>query len=296
MLLARMHQHPFVQLLLLAICLGSWSHSQAQGRHEGWYQVELLVFSRPHAATEEQWPKAIKMRYPARWVALKDPQAPITEPTEPADPASQQASSISIDFTKEPYWMLPAGERSLNDQAQRLARNNNYQVLFHQAWRQPIGSRKQATSILIHGGQHYGAHQELEGSINLSVATYLKLSTNLWFSQFQVNLEQDSGWPDIPLRPDYQAADTSQASLNSELPPSPGLALGGEPAVDQGVTWGAAAEQEEVANPYVPRQIILMQQDRDMRSGEVHYLDHPLLGVIVKVTPFSANSSSANPQ
>ena len=292
MLLARMHQHPFVQLLLLAICLGGWSHSQAQGRHEGWYQVELLVFSRPHAATEEQWPKAIKMRYPARWVALKDPQAPAA--TDPAtDPGSQQASSASIDFAKESYWSLPANERSLNDQAQRLARNNKYQVLFHQAWRQPIGSRKQATSILIHGGQHYGAHQELEGSINLSVATYLKLSTNLWFSQFQVNLEQDSGWPDIPLRPDYQAAETGLASLNSELEPTSNLALAGEAGVDRGVTWGAAAEQEEVANPYVPRQIILMQQERDMRSGEVHYLDHPLLGVIVKVTPFSANASSS---
>ena len=294
MLLARNHKHPLLQLLLLAICLAGWSNSQAQGRHQGWYQVELLVFSRPHAATEEQWPKAIKMRYPARWVALKDPLAPA--PAEQTALTGQQTSSASIDFTAEPYWMLPPGERSLNDQAQRLARNNNYQVLFHQAWRQAIGSRKQATSILIHGGQQYGTHQELEGSITLSVATYLRLSTNLWFSQFQVNLEQDSGWPDIPLRPDYQAVATNQLSLNSDLPPSQELALGGEPPADQGVTWGTAAEEEEVANPYVPRQIILMQQERDMRSNEVHYLDHPLLGVIVKITPFNANASSAAQQ
>ena len=29
-----------------------------------------------------------------------------------------------------------------------------------------------------------------------------------------------------------------------------------------------------------------MQQDRDMRSNEFHYLDHPALGVVILVKPY----------
>ena len=42
----------------------------------------------------------------------------------------------------------------------------------------------------------------------------------------------------------------------------------------------------EDAGPVYPwRHAVLMQQSRRMRSNELHYLDHPLLGVVVKLTP-----------
>jgi hypothetical protein len=31
---------------------------------------------------------------------------------------------------------------------------------------------------------------------------------------------------------------------------------------------------------------VVMQQNRKMRSGELHYLDHPLMGVLIKITPW----------
>jgi hypothetical protein len=30
---------------------------------------------------------------------------------------------------------------------------------------------------------------------------------------------------------------------------------------------------------------VLLQQRRRMRSGELHYIDHPLLGVVVRIRP-----------
>ena len=30
------------------------------------------------------------------------------------------------------------------------------------------------------------------------------------------------------------------------------------------------------------------QQQRRMRSGELHYLDHPVIGLLVKVTPYES--------
>jgi hypothetical protein len=42
--------------------------------------------------------------------------------------------------------------------------------------------------------------------------------------------------------------------------------------------------------PIVPEPMVFrLNQSRKMRSTEVHYLDHPVLGVIVLVTPYSEN-------
>ena len=35
---------------------------------------------------------------------------------------------------------------------------------------------------------------------------------------------------------------------------------------------------------YAFRHAVLVQQKRRMRSGELHYIDHPLLGILVKVS------------
>ena len=49
---------------------------------------------------------------------------------------------------------------------------------------------------------------------------------------------------------------------------------------------GAASTQDELAAP-VPT-LFRMTTSRRMRSRELHYLDHPLFGLIVLVTPFES--------
>ncbi len=287
--------------LLLAALL-STSSAQAQGRNEGWYQVELLVFSRAAASTEEQFPRNIKLAYPKPWVALKDPtlkdpalkdsaqetptvqgSAQITATATGGQQTSAQTGNASgVDFTREPFWQLPAAERSLNGQANRLVRAGGYHLLFHQAWRQPITSAQRATAIIINGGQTYGKHQQLEGSISLSVATYLKLSTNLWFTDFGVNVATGpQDWPSLPLRPNYVAPETIAIANTETTNPLD------EPLAD----WSnlSALDAIDEPSPYVPTHIVLIKEERDMRSGEVHYLDHPLLGIIIQITPYNAS-------
>jgi hypothetical protein len=54
---------------------------------------------------------------------------------------------------------------------------------------------------------------------------------------------------------------------------------------------------EQLAEPVGPlypyRHAVLLQQTRRMRSNEVHYIDHPLLGLIVKFTPVTAEELAA---
>ena len=44
-------------------------------------------------------------------------------------------------------------------------------------------------------------------------------------------------------------------------------------------------EEDDLGPTYPWRHAVLMQQKRRMRSREVHYLDHPLLGVVIQLIP-----------
>ena len=267
----KLHQS-LMSLAALLLISNALHAQQTTSNHEGWYQVELIVFARKEDSSQEHWPSNIKLRYPGDWVELKDPAA----------------SEAKIDLTKEAFYRLPANERKLNAQAQKLERNGRFELLFHSAWRQIITNKKSSKAILVSGGPTFGQHQALEGSIRLSVATYLELQTNLWFSQFDLNVGQEvtQNWPEIPLRPNYSTASENALTLDSELDFDQALAKENQQGIDVNFGPNASAKTEGTASEYITRQIIFVQEERDMRSGEVHYLDHPVLGVIVQVTPY----------
>lgn len=268
---------------LASAVVAPFTHAQTKS-HEGWYQVEMIVVARKDDTGQEHWPSNIKLRYPGDWVELKDPSA-----TDMNTAVDDSASSIApnVDLTKEAFYILPASERQLNAQAQKLQRSPRFEVLFHNAWRQIITNKKASKAIIINGGQTFGQHQTLEGSIRLSVATYLELQTNLWFAQFDVNVGQEitQAWPEIPLRPNYAAATTNNLSLDSEVDAELEQALATENTQWSTGNFDANTAAPETDN-FVTRKIILLQQERDMRTSEVHYIDHPALNVIIQVTPY----------
>src|SRR6187431_3250338 len=189
----------FISLAALLLANPSAHAQEKNASHEGWYQVEMIVVARKDDVDQEHWPSNIKLRYPGDWVELKNQK------------------SAEADLAKDAFYLLPASERRLNAQAQKLQRSSRFEVLFHNAWRQVITNKKSSKAIIINGGQTFGHHQALEGSIRLSVATYLELQTNLWFAQFDTNVGQEitQAWPEIPLRPNYASAATNNLSLDS---------------------------------------------------------------------------------
>jgi len=101
----------------------------------------------------------------------------------------------------------------------------------------------------------------LDGSIELVVSRYLHVYTDLYFTR-PVDWLQDNG----------QAADSGNA--------------GGAPAATrENVAGGATAPRvahDQDGNTVLTYPFV---QQRRMRSGELHYLDHPVLGMLIKVTP-----------
>ncbi len=155
------------------------------------------------------------------------------------------------------FSLLASTERSLNPQAATLARSGSYTVLFHQAWRQNIYASK--TNIAISGGKIFNGHHELEGSISLSVGQYLKIQTNLWLTKFApAGTPLDDFWPELPNLPNTFANDIDKS----------------------------------LANPI--QRIVKLNQERTMRSIDVLYIDHPLMGLIIKIVPVESRTEKTN--
>ncbi|MET0356159.1 MAG: CsiV family protein [Cellvibrio sp.] len=179
-----------------------------------------------------------------------------TWPTDIRLSYPENLSFISESNLSENFTLVPANERSLNPQAATLARSGSYTLLFHQAWRQTIYASK--TNIMIAGGKVFNEHHELEGSISLSVGQYLKIQTNLWLTKF------------APFG-------TSVADTWPELPSIPG-------------TFATEVDKSQ-QNPI--QRIVKLNQERTMRSNEVHYMDHPLMGVFVKIIPVETQTEKS---
>ena len=152
------------------------------------------------------------------------------------------------DGSGAPYQQLGADTMQLSKEAAVIASRRNWRVLLHTAWRQTVDDPARATAVIISGGKAFGAHHELEGSFKLSVERFLRVDANLWLSRF--------------------ATDATGASVQI-LPNVPGA---------------IAPAAGDNAN-YVATQTVLLQEQRRLRSGELHYFDHPRLGLIVLVTP-----------
>ena len=271
-----------------------------------WFQIELIVFSRLDGASHgEQWARDLTLRYPFNWVELQDPETPkswlpdwLEKPINPGlvgapqleTPEDQRWTPLQVDLERRPYFRLGVNDRNLNAVANTLARKPEYRLLFHQAWRQPMEENQSSPAILIGGGDRFGLHQELEGSVTLSLSRYLHLHTNLWLTEFEPNFGQaPGGWPELPLPPNRPGNDRSAPSLESD------------PAAPFGQPGGSAWDRfTQTSNPlnslqtlsgflredYLPKRIVAMTQRRRMRSEELHYLDHPLFGLMIKIKPY----------
>lgn len=271
--------------LLCCICLSPSSHAQTS--HYRWYQVEMIVFARQAENYQEHWPNNIKLSYPLNWVELKSAEISNSpEGTEGIESGSLATPTQSAGTNQQQtgaYIYLANSDKKLTRYANALKKDSRYRILFHEGWRQFISGQKKAPAILITGGSPYGNHHELEGSITLSVAQYLQVQTNLWLSQFEINYGQAPGdWPQLPQMPNkiranilasYNDASTQQDSNTFDQWSLPS-ALGSEDLLSS------------LSEPYLIKRIAQLKQERRMRSSELHYIDHPLFGIVIQITPY----------
>lgn len=299
--------------LTTVLCLAALA---APAGAETMYDVEVIVFEQPRErfSGDERWQPDVTIPRLDRAVAFgADGQA---EPVLTAD--------VPGDFQQ-----LGRDEYRLDDERRRLEEASDYEVLAHEAWRQPgvapeesVGVRlragdpisvdrptaadgptaaplriesivagaradpaphtdpPEALEPLIAAGLLPGRHQvnphPLDGTVRIEVRRYLHVHADLHYTTAVDWSEDDFG--------DRLQADASRRARAEAGDDSNGDADGAgndEASAARTYTLPRNADDEPVISfPLV--------QQRRMRSGERHYLDHPVLGLLVLVTPHEA--------
>ncbi|MEZ8823021.1 peptidoglycan binding protein CsiV [Vibrio amylolyticus] len=262
-----------VPLLLLLVSMPTLAQRQ--------FDIEVIIFERAVDAekTSESWPM-----------------------TQPEVDLSRAGKFSDADYrTSKQVSMLPATEYQLSDQVKSLDKHAGFNVLVHKAWRQGDEGKAAAPVFHIQAGRDYseafnpdGSEKqafteetpidgvieesidkplyELDGKFQVYVQHYL-------YAETQLDLKRPSvrkvTFEDAPLSDDFVVEDLEGNALNA----TPDAI-----AVEDSIV--VAGNMEDVS-PKVEVEEFLknyrMDQKRRMRSTETHYLDHPLLGIIIQV-------------
>lgn len=257
------------------------------------YEVELVIFRhlRPLLASE-QWPAQITA------------------------PALEGALDLSAGKQPRTDGVAPIEPQRLVGQVAKLAKMSNFELLVHTAWRQPGFENDAAIAIRLHAGrlaaplrQHRPAPAP---QVMLPVGTALESEKERSFSQ---------GWS-LPGRSDdvqTTGGDADSASalvthtldgtltlirsrflhvytdfvytVASDFAPGSIRRRQAAGAMDTLFDPAVAPGTLQRSSQDLPMQSYPLRYHRRMRSKEVHYLDHPLLGVLILVTPVEADAS-----
>lgn len=229
------------------------------------YRIDLLVFANSDPAAEAS----------ERWLPPK--RLPLPDALRLLDPPRE-------DGTMQAHARLPALADDFAAAADRMRRSRYYRVLLADSWLQPLPPGSPTPAIVLRGGSAHGLHHELEGSLELRRDRFLHAHARLWLSRFSTDFDPDSGdWPPLPALPQAAAPDPAE-------PGDAGTDTATEDPADAPWPEPAATEEHGSADSellFAPRpdRIVLMDQRRRLRGGEVHYLDHPLFGLILRITP-----------
>jgi Peptidoglycan-binding protein, CsiV len=268
-----------VQLFLVTALLSPLVIAQP----EPLYRVELLVFSQPSGATAEQWEAIPKLEYPNRSRFLIYPGEQQTGPAGLSGTSTAASSAIGTETAPigptQPlaFATVSPGDRQFAGKADAMQRSGRYRILFHEAWMQPMGGQSETLPIVLDRSGDGGPWPALQGTIKVYLSRYFYLETNLWLNTQGEYLQSSWRMPAPPLAP--------ASSARKEVMPVSTNQINGTTYQQQPSPQTAMVETLEPDYPF--RHAVLLQQTRRMRSGEVAYLDHPLLGVLIKITPLN---------
>ena len=296
------HSHA-TRKLGLSLCAFLLTGLSLNGAHaqERWFKIEVSVFTNELAADrdEERWtPEQLELQFPNRIRRLDSllghfftpaliPETDIADDSfsgidadEPElTPQQQLREFIALtgpfpsesgdayrvpDLDRDAFIRLPDSESNFQQSNRAIDRSAEHRLLYHAVWRQPVRQATASNHIFIAAGQQYSGHSELEGSLGIYFnrsEDRVVADANLWLSEFTSLpvADDESPWL-LPNRP------ASLSALPYENTPS--------------------LENEANAITYRPSRIFHMQQTREMRSAEFHYLDHPALGIVITVEPY----------
>lgn len=185
---------------------------------------------------------------------------------------------IDINSSSQNLVIMDASNSGDLPVATSLMKRKGYEVLYRKSWNQMMLPKAETRPIRIKAGEviNNGFHR-LDGEISIDIARYLHFRTQLFYS-----VPVSNAWLEAQKPP--AAEETDWLSSSSETVSS---------TQDQATAWNNPATQQNA--PSLPNYLtVKMEQSRRMRRDELHYIDHPYLGIVVRMTKLN-NQNTEQP-
>ncbi|MBY5993861.1 CsiV family protein [Ferrimonas balearica] len=296
---------PLMPLLAL---LSALTAAPARSEDPTWFEVEVLVFSRPDNSGEiwdadrrpvklgnsrdllgpvmmpdlSQFQAALAECDASEW--LLDPQGcesrqQLTPSFPDRLPVQAAAETAGDPLAGDPF-LLTAEQLEFGDARRQIGAKGGHQILLHTGWQMPVYGRRQAQPFHLYGGRNFGERFDAEGHLHPPEDDLL--SQFDFFTGFSPSsgaqadpVWELNGWLRIYL--DHFLFIETRLDLRQE-----GKRVWKTESLEQdpdALTADVAVEEE--AEPFLLT--IPLEQNRRVRSREIHYFDHPQLGLVVQI-------------
>ena len=239
----------FVKYLLLIFTLSNSVSAKD-------YAIEVIIFVNQEGLQQnaEIYDPGIILPVPKEGLSLFE----LKDEFE-ASHISQQSEYIESDNELSPWRLIEPENFILSSQARKLGNSSNYQVLNHFAWRQPAVDRANSQPILINAGFDYsGIYPE-------------RSLQQIEFSDTDFGLEDEQMTGVWELEGTINVVITRYIHFYTDL------------------VYRAERNNPPYENDNLqPQQVLVdyeIKSHRKMKSRELNYIDHPIVGILVEVTP-----------
>lgn len=302
----------------LAVTLPPVCVAQEEKEQLTWYAVEIIVFERTNeiGRNAEAWPSEPGLPNLADAVELSpegmSPQE-LTSGTPPESNAAGNEATAEVGSTPaplppaaspmtlpRPFQLMAEEEYRLADAWKSLEKSSAFRPLLHVGWIQPGYPAEEARLVHVRNtnaalgtvaARSPGSNEEnVEGSVAESVgsrpadlAFQATLSPRITVARDPSKVALDGTLRVHRSRYLHVEADLLYyRPLDGDTSVPPGNDPGGSTMLDSPDT--ALIAQLLAEEDRAPR-VFRLTESRRMRSRELHYLDHPLFGMLVEIVP-----------
>ncbi len=163
----------------------------------------------------------------------------------------------SIDI---PFRLLEKNQVDMNKEAYALSRRKNYRVMLHIAWLQPMNEKRYSKPVHIYAGPLYNpSEQQTKNNIH-ELPNSMDNPLGLWEINGTIRVNRSNHF-------------VINSQLTFSLP------------YDEKQNFAFFNNTAQHPNPVREIKRYYLSQSQNLRLKELHYFDHPLFGMLAKITP-----------
>ena len=247
-----------------------------------WYHVEAVLFAQ---GGDSPWDRD-------NWREEGPP--PLAENTVELLAGLAPADQAADSKRRHAFRTLPASALDLDAVADRLDRSNDYRVLLHIAWRQPGFPYDEAPGV--HLGTLRGLVSDdrftaepgeaVDGTVRVWRRRFLHVDADLAFGDIEAWRQRTrtrGAAETVP--PKDESADSPEAGAGARAGaaavPAPDATA--QTPASAAAGEGAGEQAESRPGRDEPLRVVRLTRSLRLRAGRLHYIDHPLFGMLLMV-------------